>query len=137
MAAADYRIEREPDYARWLVQFEARLRALPDEKRQRSVLPVLQGYAKPQTAGPSGIDSSVFVAAVSRLPMQPVPHIGKPLIDRDLEVLRLLDVIGSPTRSPFVASALSSSAAPSLLRSATVPWPAPPPPQPTPPSPKP
>src|SRR3546814_3622456 len=42
MAAADYRIEREPDYARWLVQFEARLRALPDEKRQRSVLPVLQ-----------------------------------------------------------------------------------------------
>src|SRR3546814_4064584 len=38
MAAADYRIEREPDYARWLVQFEARLRALPDEKRQRSVL---------------------------------------------------------------------------------------------------
>src|SRR3546814_478835 len=72
MAAADYRIEREPDYARWLVQFEARLRALPDEKRQRSVLPVLQGYAKPQTAGPSGIDSSVFVAAVSRLPMQQI-----------------------------------------------------------------
>src|SRR3546814_16580376 len=62
MAAADYRIEREPDYARWLVQFEARLRALPDEKRQRSVLPVLQGSAKPQTAGPRGIDSSVFVA---------------------------------------------------------------------------
>src|SRR3546814_12983305 len=67
MAAADYRIEREPDYARWLVQFEARLRALPDEKRQRSVLPVMQGYAKPQNEGPSGIDSSVFVAAFSRL----------------------------------------------------------------------
>src|SRR3546814_18792856 len=53
MAAADYRIEREPDSARWLVQFEARLRALPDEERQRRVLPVLPGYAKPQTAGPS------------------------------------------------------------------------------------
>src|SRR3546814_5396569 len=39
-------------------------------------------------------DFEAALAAVSRLPMQHVPHIGKPLIDRYLEGLRLLDYIG-------------------------------------------
>ena len=87
MIEAGHPIAREPDYARWLEQFEVRLRALPDVQRQRSVLAVLHGYGKP-LAGSHGIDNSAFVAAVSALPMRQVPHIDRALIDKYLQILQ-------------------------------------------------
>jgi fatty acid CoA ligase FadD9 len=92
---AGYQIEREPHYVRWLQQFEARLRALPDEKRQRSVLAVLHGYGMP-LAGSHGIDNSVFVNAVSKLPVRQVPHIDRALIDKYLHDFQLLGFIHEP-----------------------------------------
>src|SRR3546814_18017706 len=79
MTEARYPMEHEPDYAR----------ATSTEPTGGSAC--LQ--STPQIARSQGIDSSAFVAAVSRLPMQHVPHIDGALVDKYLQGLQLLGFI--------------------------------------------
>src|SRR3546814_2088001 len=79
MTEARYPMEHEPDYAR----------ATATEPTGGSAC--LQ--STPQIARSQGIDSSAFVAAVSRLPMQHVPHIDGAYIDTVLQDLKQLGLL--------------------------------------------
>ncbi len=50
IVADGYPIERVPRYSQWVTRFETAMRALPPEKRQESVLPILDPYRQPQLA---------------------------------------------------------------------------------------
>src|SRR3546814_949182 len=89
MTEARYPMEHEPDYAR----------ATSTEPTGGSAC--LQ--STPQIARSQGIDSSAFVAAVSRLPMQHVPHIDGALVDKYLQGLQLLGFIQQPENSSVTA----------------------------------
>jgi fatty acid CoA ligase FadD9 len=93
--AAGYPITREGDYSRWLERFEAKLRALPEEKRQRSVLPVIASVGAPLGIARS-IDSAAFVEAVRQLPLQHVPQLDHALLAKYLSDMRLLGLIPEP-----------------------------------------
>ena len=93
--AAGYRIEREDDHARWVQHFEAKLRALPEEKRQRSVLPVFD-YVRSQIKPSRSIDNVDFVEAVSRLPVRVVPQLDRALLQKYLNDLQLLKLVTVP-----------------------------------------
>ncbi|EUA34715.1 putative FATTY-ACID-CoA LIGASE FADD9 domain protein [Mycobacterium xenopi 3993] len=45
---AGYPIRRVDDYADWLQRFETAMRALPDQQRRYSLLPLLHNYQKPE-----------------------------------------------------------------------------------------
>ena len=54
---AGYPIQRITDYDAWLQRFETAMRALPEQQRQHSLLPILHAYQttrKAEHAGPSG-----------------------------------------------------------------------------------
>jgi thioester reductase-like protein len=53
---AGYPIQRITDYDAWLQRFETAMRALPEQQRQQSLLPLLHAYQRPEkpNAGPSG-----------------------------------------------------------------------------------
>ncbi|MFB7026732.1 MULTISPECIES: carboxylic acid reductase [unclassified Streptomyces] len=86
LGAAGHRIERIDDYADWLDRFETAMRALPEEQRQHSSLPLLHGFKDPETAvRGSGIPSERFRAAVRAARIgadEDVPHISPSLIEK-------------------------------------------------------
>ncbi len=86
LGAAGHRIERIDDYADWLDRFETAMRALPEEQRQYSSLPLLHGFKDPETAvRGSGIPSERFRAAVRAARIgadEDVPHISPSLIEK-------------------------------------------------------
>jgi fatty acid CoA ligase FadD9 len=102
---AGYRIEREEDYAQWLKTFKAKLEGLPENKRQRSVLPVLDSVAAPQRPS-QGVDSAAFVKAVGQLPLRHVPQLDHALLRKYLSDLHLLDLIPEPTPAREVSFAV-------------------------------
>lgn len=92
-----YSMTRAP-FAVWRSRFEAALRALPDELRQASVLPLLDAMAHPQPPvnGPT-LPAPRFVEATAEAGVTPdrkVPHLGRDIIARyisDLKAQGLLD----------------------------------------------
>jgi fatty acid CoA ligase FadD9 len=93
---AGYPVEREPDYGSWLRRFEAKLRALPEEKRQRSSLGVLESLGQPKKPD-EPIGSGRFVAAVGRLEHgNKVPHLDHAFITKCLDDLQRLGLIPPP-----------------------------------------
>src|SRR3546814_4165596 len=89
MTEARYPMEHEPDYAR----------ATSTDPTGGSAC--LQ--STPQIARSQGIDSSAFVAAVIRLPMQHVPHIDGALVYKYLPGLQLLGFLQQPENSSVTA----------------------------------
>lgn len=81
-----HRIERIDDYADWLDRFETAMRALPEEQRQHSSLPLIHGFKDPETAvRGSDIPSERFRAAVRAAKLGPdkdIPHISPSLIEK-------------------------------------------------------
>ncbi|SKB94619.1 carboxylic acid reductase [Sphingopyxis flava] len=84
-------------FAQWRDRFEGALRALPDEVRQASMLPLLEAVARPQPANPgSTLPCPRFVEATARAGVTDdgqVPHLGAALIGRyvtDLKAQGLL-----------------------------------------------
>lgn len=80
-----YTMTRAP-FATWKVRFEAALRALPDEVRHASMLPLLDAVAEPQPAvdGPT-LPAPRFVEATAEAGVTAdgkVPHLGPELIAR-------------------------------------------------------
>jgi fatty acid CoA ligase FadD9 len=92
-----YTMTRAP-FATWLTRFEAALRALPDDIRQASMLPLLDAVARQQsTVGGPTLPCPRFVEATAEAGVTgdgEVPHLGPELISRyvaDLKAEGLLD----------------------------------------------
>ncbi len=94
MGEAGYPCERVSPYAEWLSRFEAALRALPDELRQASVLPLMHAYARQSPAVPgSAMPSARFVEGVRETAITPdgaIPSLSPALIRRYLGNLKAL-----------------------------------------------
>jgi fatty acid CoA ligase FadD9 len=94
---AGYSIQRIPDYAEWLQRFEIAMRALPDRRRQASLLPLLHSYKKPAqpvhwALGPT----DRFRAAVQEAKIGPdkdIPHVTPEIIVKYVTDLRLLGLL--------------------------------------------
>jgi fatty acid CoA ligase FadD9 len=90
-------IHRVEDYQEWHERFGSALRALPDEQRQRSLLPLLHAYREPATplAG-SAVSAVRFQEAVRAAGIgaeKDIPHLSRMLIEKyvtDLRHLRLI-----------------------------------------------
>ncbi len=83
---AGHRIERIDDYADWLDRFETAMRALPEEQRQHSSLPLIHGFKDPEIAvRGSDIPSERFREAVRAAKVgaeKDIPHITPSLIEK-------------------------------------------------------
>ncbi|RZT15897.1 fatty acid CoA ligase FadD9 [Mycobacterium sp. BK558] len=94
---AGHRIDRVDDYGQWLIRFETALRALPEEQRQHSVLPLLSAYSRPDTP----VLGSLAPASVFRESVQAnaigadadIPHLSRQLIDKYVTDLRRLGLL--------------------------------------------
>ncbi|MDQ0930745.1 fatty acid CoA ligase FadD9 [Streptomyces turgidiscabies] len=75
-------IERIPSYDDWLLRLESALRALPEERRRHSVLPLLHGFREPEpvVAG-SALPSKRFQTAIHG-GGQEIPQLSVELIRR-------------------------------------------------------
>ena len=95
--AAGYPVERVPDHREWIRRFEAKLKALPEEKRQHSSLTVLDALRHPDNAHAPMVGSARFADAVRKLPIGPeVPQLTQDFIDKCLEDIRGLGLIPAP-----------------------------------------
>ena len=90
---AGFPIQRIDDYDEWISRFETTMRALPEDQRQHSVLPVLDAYRHPAEAVPgSPLPSEAFQAAVSATGDH-IPHLSAALIDKYVADLRELSLV--------------------------------------------
>jgi fatty acid CoA ligase FadD9 len=93
---AGYPLERVQDYATWVEQFEQKLRALPEEKRQRSYLPVLHQMKSPAKVPVRHADSSHFAAAATASRAGEVPKLDRGFLFKCLADLEALGLIPPP-----------------------------------------
>ncbi|MFE3447110.1 carboxylic acid reductase [Nocardia sp. NPDC059180] len=97
MIEAGIRIERIDDYDAWLTRFDAALRALPEQQRQASVLPLLHAFTRPGPPHPgSAIPAAEFQAAVRAAELgldADIPHLTADLIAKYVSDLRLHGLI--------------------------------------------
>ena len=95
--AAGYPVERVADYGAWLRQFEAKLQALPEEKRRHSSLSVLESLHAPQSTRREVSGSKYFQDALAALPTESTaPHLTEAFIDKCLDDLCGLGLIAPP-----------------------------------------
>jgi fatty acid CoA ligase FadD9 len=94
---AGYPITRIDNYADWLARFNTALRALPDKKRQASLLPLLHNYQQPAVAMNGAMaPTDRFRAAVQDAKIGPngdIPDVTVPVVVKyatDLQLLGLL-----------------------------------------------
>ncbi|MET7842765.1 carboxylic acid reductase [Streptomyces sp. NPDC005356] len=89
-------ITRIDDYADWLERFRTALRALPEERRQHSVLPLLHAFERPSEAtGGAVVPAERFRAAVRATGLGwngEIPHLGQDLIKKYLADLETLGI---------------------------------------------
>ena len=102
---AGYSVKRIPSHSEWFRQFEARLRALPEDKRQRSSINVLASLSRPYPAHERMFGSKHFQAEVRKLSCGPeVPHLDQAFILKCLDDLRRLGLISEPAGQITVAA---------------------------------
>jgi fatty acid CoA ligase FadD9 len=94
---AGYPIQRIADYDGWLHRFETSMRALPEQQRQRSLLPLLHRYRRPEKPIRGAIArTDRFRAAVQDAKIGPdkdIPHITAPIIINYINNLQLLGLL--------------------------------------------
>ncbi|GAB1813112.1 carboxylic acid reductase [Mycobacterium sp. MUNTM1] len=90
-------ITRLADYRQWLDRFETRLRSLPEQQRQLSVLPLLHAYRSPeQPLLGAAAPTEVFQQAVKTANLvgyEGIPHIDEALINKYLADLKRLNLL--------------------------------------------
>jgi fatty acid CoA ligase FadD9 len=94
---AGYPIQRISDYDTWLQRFETAIRALPEQQRQASVLPLLHNYQRPEkpVCG-SVVPAGRFRSAVQEAKIGPdkdIPHVSAPIIVKYITNLQLLGLL--------------------------------------------
>ena len=97
LVEAGYPITRVPEYADWLARFDTTLRALPEKRRQASLLPLLHNYQSPQPPiNGSLAPADHFRAAVQEAKIGPdkdIPHLSAPVIVKYVTDLKLLGLL--------------------------------------------
>jgi fatty acid CoA ligase FadD9 len=122
LIAAGQHIRRVEPYQDWLEEFERALKALPDEQRKNSVLPLLSAYARPAPPAEGiAIPTEKFRSAVRSARVgesNDVPHLGEALIDKYLNDLQHLGLLArDPITPPQQPTPLShTSTEPSAAR---------------------
>ncbi|MGW4354115.1 thioester reductase domain-containing protein, partial [Nocardia sp. NPDC004582] len=86
-------IDRIDSHREWFTRFETALRALPEQQRTHSVLPLLHAYRRPAPpiAG-AALPAKRFQAAVQQAKLGPtgdIPHLDRSLVDKYAADLRL------------------------------------------------
>lgn len=93
---AGHPIKRIDDYQQWLSRLEADLRALPDEQRRASILPLLSNYQQPgEPCRGAMADTEVFQKTVCTFQIggpSGIPHLTHALIET------YADGVGTPAR---------------------------------------
>lgn len=93
----DYLIRRIDDYATWLSRFETALRALPDQRKQHSILPLLHAFARPaEPVAGAGLPAGRFRDAVRHHGIGTggdIPHVTPALIQKYASDLKSLGLI--------------------------------------------
>src|SRR4029079_9355630 len=91
---AGYPIQRITDYDAWLQRFETAMRALPEQQRQHSLLPILHAYQQPEKPNRGSIwPADRFRSAVHEAKIGPdkgIPHISAPIIVKYVTNLQVL-----------------------------------------------
>src|SRR6478752_3132682 len=94
---AGYPIQRITDYDAWLQRFETAMRALPEQQRQHSLLPILHAYQQPEKPNRGSIwPADRFRSAVHEAKIGPdkdIPHISAPIIVKYITNLQLLGLL--------------------------------------------
>ena len=94
---AGYPIQRITDYAAWLQRFETAMRALPDQQRQHSLLPLLHAYQRPEKPIRGSIwPADRFRSAVQDAKIGPdkdIPHVAPSIIVKYITNLQLLGLL--------------------------------------------
>jgi fatty acid CoA ligase FadD9 len=94
---AGYSIQRIPDYAEWLQRFETVMRALPDQQRQASLLPLLQYFQQPERPVRGSLaPTDRFRTAVQEAKIGPgkdIPQVTPAVIVKYITDLRLLGLL--------------------------------------------
>ncbi|MDT3444891.1 carboxylic acid reductase [Pseudofrankia sp. BMG5.37] len=104
---AGYAVERLSDYSSWVERFEAKLKALPEAKRQHSSLTVLGTMRQPRPVEPM-VGTQRFQEAVRRLPVGPeVPRLTRDFIHKCLDDMARLGLIHRLATSADVVSTRS------------------------------
>jgi fatty acid CoA ligase FadD9 len=102
LQAAGYPLACVDDHAAWLERFERALRELPAARQAASSLPILAQWRAPLAmAKRRRIDASGFRARVQELRPQglaDIPQLDDAYLDRYIEDLRALGLIGAPSR---------------------------------------
>ncbi|MFE7528580.1 carboxylic acid reductase [Kitasatospora sp. NPDC057542] len=97
---AGYPITRIDDYDLWFTRFRTALRAMPDQQKQHSLLPLLHAFARPgQAVDGAGAPTDRFRAAVQAAGVGPdkdIPHLSAGLIRKYVSDLRRLGLISGP-----------------------------------------
>ncbi|MEV0761753.1 carboxylic acid reductase [Nocardia sp. NPDC050435] len=89
LVEAGHDIQRVDDYADWLSRFENALRALPEEQRRQSLLPLLHAFARPaRPLAGAALPAERFHAAV-RATGSDIPHLEPALIAKYASDLHL------------------------------------------------
>ncbi len=90
-------ITRIEDYDEWYRDFVAAVEALPEQRRRRSLLPIIDNYATPSPATTGGIATAEkFREAVREAKVGPdkdIPHISREIIGNYVRSLRHVDLI--------------------------------------------
>ena len=96
---AGYSIQRIDDYDDWIGRFETALRALPENQRQHSSLPLLHQLRRPMPPTAGAMASAVrFRADVHRHGIggeRDIPHLSAAFIRKYLDDLRVLGLISA------------------------------------------
>ncbi|WP_040753929.1 carboxylic acid reductase [Nocardia transvalensis] len=97
LIAAGHPIERIDDYGQWLSRFETALRALPEQQRQHSVLPLLHAYRRPGAPIRGAmLPAKKFQAAVQEARIgaaADIPHLTPALIEKYATDLKLRNLL--------------------------------------------
>ncbi|MFI1933761.1 carboxylic acid reductase [Streptomyces sp. NPDC020330] len=97
---AGHPIRRIDDHGAWLTRFTAALRALPEQHRRHSLLPLLGAYAHPGEGTPgSSLPAGRFHAAVRAAGVGPggdIPRVSPDLIRKYVTDLRALGLLFRP-----------------------------------------
>ena len=92
--AAGYSINRL-DHKTWVSRIKDKLKALPEEQRQQSVLDLMMAYSRPYPSNVVTAGSANYQALVKQLfNGGDIPHLSKEFIDKNLADMRLLGMIG-------------------------------------------
>lgn len=98
LIADGHRIERVDDYDTWVTRFESAMRALPEEQRKQSVLPLMNAYAKPSPIPKTKPPAEKFRAAVQSAGVGEgdVPHLSQGLVEKYVTDLQQLGLLRAP-----------------------------------------